>query len=78
MKKFLQFLSLAMLSLLGWGILATDARIFVPQLSPEPSANNKRICKVVGTLPAGSRCMADKERRGASRACHDGKDRYHG
>jgi uncharacterized protein YjbJ (UPF0337 family) len=30
---------------------------------------------VVGTLPADSRYMADEERRGECRACHDEKDR---
>ena len=52
--------------------------VLVPQLLSEPAANNKRICGGVGTLAAGARCMADKERREASRAGHDGKDRYHG
>jgi hypothetical protein len=42
------------------------------------SSNNERLWNVVGTLSADSRCMADKERRGASRARHEEKDRYHG
>jgi hypothetical protein len=35
-------------------------RSFSSATAPGPAANNKRICKVVGTLPASSRCM-DKE-----------------
>jgi uncharacterized protein YjbJ (UPF0337 family) len=42
-------------------------RSFSSATAPGPAANNKRICKVVGTLPASSRCM-DKEGREASRA----------
>src|SRR5436309_2200691 len=64
-----------MLSLLGLGdTWQPDAEILVPRLVREPAANNNRVCGVVGTLTVGSRCMADKERRGTSRACHDGKD----
>jgi hypothetical protein len=56
-----------MLPLLGLGYLATGRQNFSSTAAPGHAANNKRICKVVGTLPAGSRCPADKERRGQAR-----------
>jgi uncharacterized protein YjbJ (UPF0337 family) len=73
-KKFLQFL-FAGHDVAPWlgDTCQPDAGILVPQLFSEPSANNKSICKVVGTLPAGSRCMADKERRGAAAPAMTGR-----
>jgi uncharacterized protein YjbJ (UPF0337 family) len=37
--------------------------------SGNPKGRTK--CSVVGTLPASSRCLDEKEQRGPSRACHD-------
>jgi hypothetical protein len=74
-KQFLQFLSLAMLPLLGLGdTWQPHAGILVPQ----PSNNKTRGETSFGTLLAGLRCRGDKERRGVSCACYDGKERYHG
>jgi uncharacterized protein YjbJ (UPF0337 family) len=59
---------------LGSGVTwQPDAVILVPQPLPQPAANNKRLCSVVGTLPASSRCLDEKEQRGPSRACHNGR-----